>query len=80
MQNRKELYTCINDMNVPLLASVAKSILAITATSVPSECLFSQSETNKRNLSTNWVNPSRLGKLTFLKTNMLVNTKISIYL
>ena len=52
------------------LAMVSRAILCITATSVPSECLFSKAgliETDLRNI----LNPSRLGQITFLKANML---------
>ena len=57
------------ERSFPILTSVAKSILAITATSVPSECLFSKAgliETDLRNR----LNPSRLEQLTFIKANM----------
>ena len=52
-----------------LLAKVAHSMLAITATSVPSECLFSKAgriETYLRNR----LNPSTVGNITFIKSNM----------
>ena len=59
----------VYERSFPILAKVACSILAIIATSFPSECLLSKAgliETDLRNR----LNPSTLGNITFIKSNM----------
>ena len=57
-----------NSVSYPILTKIARGIFCITATSVPSECLFSSTgiQTNLRNR----LAPDTLENITFLKENL----------
>ena len=56
-------------ISFPILRKFAQVILVFTAISVPSECLFSKSGLILTELR-NRLNPEKLDKLTFLRSNM----------
>ena len=59
----------------PILTELARAILCIPATSVPSECVFSRVGEIQDDLR-NRLDPAILEMLVFLKDNQLVNKKI----
>ena len=58
----------------PILTELAKAILCILATSVPSECLFTRVGEIQNDLQ-NRIDPAVLDMLVFLKDNFLTNIK-----
>ena len=58
-----------NSVSYPILTKIARGIFCITATSVPSECLFSSTGLIQTDLR-NRLGPDTLENITFLKENL----------
>ena len=58
-----------NSVSYPILTKIARGIFCITATSVPSECLFSSTRLKHTDLR-NRLAPNTLENVTLLKENL----------